>query len=1179
MPEPAVMNGEMTVTGPDGRMYKFPSGTTPQAMQTYYQRHGIKKLDIPGLISKNATKYGLDPNLLGAQMYSESGDKPKAIGPATSRHRGHAHGLMQLMPGTAKTLGVNPKDILKPEVNAEAGARYMRQMLDRYHGDIRKALAAYNWGPNNVPVDGPMPKLPQATQDYIDTIMSRMQRAQQAQQYSGVPQTDNLSKPSPSRAKLSTPRTMMRGDPPKGLISPGNIDLDNRPQVRNPDGSISTVRSMSFGTEENGKHVEVLVPTVIGNRVVSNEEAIQHYRQTGENLGKFDTPENATAYSQALHMEQAQQYNPQPQTPPTGQQPASTQTPGQPAAPAGQPVKLQGPDKRFYQFPPGTTPDAANQYFQRKGITASPFSGPSGQVPRPVGGAGGGWDGPRNAGEAALISMGLPPRRMPADPSTLNVQHVMESARQGIQELGDMVKGIASSHPEDVKPFLKQQVVDNFRQQAQIADAAWDASQYERVFFHTVGAVPFIGKWAADMYEEGISGDPLGALAKGGIQALVAHAALEPRVGKFATDVTKRAAQAGLKQLPTNAEVAARLQHMSGKLYYKAFPVGLPDRAITPKEALDTVSAAREAKLITDRVKAPAVLEVQRQLAHQRGMNAIADADQAGRTVDVRARLDDAVAAGKQYAAARGDTKGMADIDAWKKMQENVLDPNSPPGRPVFRPRPLGSFSASGIYNLMKVLQDDAGFTSSSPRHLQIAARVFRQGLSDHLESIAQGAGKAFSDESKLIDMREVAKANMHKVLRGTLNSFRSIWGSASALGMYTFLRGVMELGWTEAAVPILAGKAIWNSTLSQTARGAALQWASELFEGRRKPGFSNAGWQPSLPGLPPPRGPSGPGGGGGAPPSGAPPGGPSGGGGIPFISATFETNPPPSAINTPPQVKATDPSVRAALVASKLLPPGSSIGQVLAAAEGVKTAAALEASISEPPPIGPQLPRNVTPEMINHPVVRANLIRAGIIQAKPGEVLAEEEKPVKGGMAWPYSAAKSGTQGEMPGISSLLIHGPSVLASVESRARIMSEEKPVKIPPAREGFDPRLRAGYREPKPLAQRIDPRLLKESGGLPSPGRTPVDEAARTEWMMDVMEQTGTMPIGSERGIIPDTLRYISAMGPAASRAAVEFMQIAGDLKLNQTDRMKGLLETTEFFKAHPELRSEPPKEGL
>jgi hypothetical protein len=91
----------------------------------------------------------------------------------------------------------------------------------------------------------------------------------------------------------------------EGRIEAGNIDLANRPQVKNADGTVSTVRSMSF--EEDGK--EVLVPTVSPDgRILSDQQAIDLYHQTGQHLGKFDTPEHADAYAQALHQSQERYY-------------------------------------------------------------------------------------------------------------------------------------------------------------------------------------------------------------------------------------------------------------------------------------------------------------------------------------------------------------------------------------------------------------------------------------------------------------------------------------------------------------------------------------------------------------------------------------------------------------------------------------------------------------------------------------------------------------------------------------------------------------------------------------------------------------------------------------------------------------------------------------------------------
>lgn len=116
------------------------------------------------LIQEAAAKYGLDPKVLSALIQAESGFNPNAIGPMT--RFGQAQGLTQLLPGTAADLGVtNPLD---PRQNIFGGANYLSQQMAKY-GDLKTALAAYNWGPGNVDDYG-MGKAPTETLEYIAKI-------------------------------------------------------------------------------------------------------------------------------------------------------------------------------------------------------------------------------------------------------------------------------------------------------------------------------------------------------------------------------------------------------------------------------------------------------------------------------------------------------------------------------------------------------------------------------------------------------------------------------------------------------------------------------------------------------------------------------------------------------------------------------------------------------------------------------------------------------------------------------------------------------------------------------------------------------------------------------------------------------------------------------------------------
>jgi soluble lytic murein transglycosylase-like protein len=100
------------------------------------------RVDINELVRQAASKHQLDPDFVASVIKAESDFNPHAVSPKGAR------GLMQLMPGTATQLGV--KDAFDPQANVEAGTAHLSDLLDQYHNDPIKALAAYNAGAHRV---------------------------------------------------------------------------------------------------------------------------------------------------------------------------------------------------------------------------------------------------------------------------------------------------------------------------------------------------------------------------------------------------------------------------------------------------------------------------------------------------------------------------------------------------------------------------------------------------------------------------------------------------------------------------------------------------------------------------------------------------------------------------------------------------------------------------------------------------------------------------------------------------------------------------------------------------------------------------------------------------------------------------------------------------------------------
>jgi soluble lytic murein transglycosylase-like protein len=125
----------------------------------------IADAEVMPLIEKAAKTNKLEPKLIRAVIEKESGFRPCAVSPKG------AQGLMQLMPGTAGDLGIH--DIFDPGQNIDAGARFLRQLLDKFGGDLPKTLGAYNAGPAAIDATSAVPAIPE-TQDYVDSIMKKL---------------------------------------------------------------------------------------------------------------------------------------------------------------------------------------------------------------------------------------------------------------------------------------------------------------------------------------------------------------------------------------------------------------------------------------------------------------------------------------------------------------------------------------------------------------------------------------------------------------------------------------------------------------------------------------------------------------------------------------------------------------------------------------------------------------------------------------------------------------------------------------------------------------------------------------------------------------------------------------------------------------------------------------------
>lgn len=161
-------DGSNYVDVPTADIDHFEKAANPAALPPS-SRAGASLSDV---VDRASSRQHLDPDLVTSVIRAESDFNPHAVSPKG------AQGLMQLMPGTASQLGVD--NAFDPKANVEGGTRYLRALIERYNFDLKKALAAYNAGPQRVSQYGGVPPY-RETQAYVARIIRDFNRKKLAE--------------------------------------------------------------------------------------------------------------------------------------------------------------------------------------------------------------------------------------------------------------------------------------------------------------------------------------------------------------------------------------------------------------------------------------------------------------------------------------------------------------------------------------------------------------------------------------------------------------------------------------------------------------------------------------------------------------------------------------------------------------------------------------------------------------------------------------------------------------------------------------------------------------------------------------------------------------------------------------------------------------------------------------
>jgi len=165
---------DLTPSSPSAKAAPQPAALPANLAAKTLTAKAPANVNLSGMVSEASGRHNIDPDLVNSVIWAESDFKAHAVS------RKGAQGLMQLMPQTAATLGVD--NAFDPRSNVEGGTRYLRELLEKYNFDLAKALAAYNAGPLRVEQYGGVPPYYE-TRAYVARIIRDYNRKKLAEQH------------------------------------------------------------------------------------------------------------------------------------------------------------------------------------------------------------------------------------------------------------------------------------------------------------------------------------------------------------------------------------------------------------------------------------------------------------------------------------------------------------------------------------------------------------------------------------------------------------------------------------------------------------------------------------------------------------------------------------------------------------------------------------------------------------------------------------------------------------------------------------------------------------------------------------------------------------------------------------------------------------------------------------